>query len=136
MGLGEGRPSIADPAAVILLDTNAVIWLDQNHKRVRALARSSSRLLVSPATLLELQMLEEIGKLRLRSGTRGVIESDRWNVDEPPALQWFEHAAEESWTRDPFDRLIVAHARLRRVRLATGDGAILERLRPSERVEL
>lgn len=121
---------------MILLDTNAVIWLDQNHKRVRALARSSSRLLVSPATLLELQMLEESGKLRLRSGMRGVIESDRWDVDEPPALQWFEHAAEESWTRDPFDRLIVAHGRVRRVRLATGDGAILERLRPSERVEL
>ena len=121
---------------MILLDTNAVIWLDRSHKRVRALARSSSRLLVSPATLLELQMLEESGKLRLRSGIRGVIESDRWDVDEPAALQWFEHAAEESWTRDPFDRLIVAHARLRRVRLASGDGAILERLRPSERVEL
>ena len=121
---------------MILLDTNAVIWLDQSHKRVRALVRSSSRLLISPATLLELQMLEESGKLRLRSGMRGVIESDRWDVDEPPALQWFEHAAEESWTRDPFDRLIVAHARVRRIRLATGDGAILERLRPSERVDL
>ena len=121
---------------MILLDTNAVIWLDRSHTRVRALARSPSRLLVSPATLLELQMLEESGKLRLRSGVRGVIESDRWDVDEPPALPWFEHAAEESWTCDPFDRLIVAHARLRRVRLATGDGPILERLRPSERVEL
>jgi PIN domain nuclease of toxin-antitoxin system len=67
---------------------------------------------------------------------RGVIDSHRWQVDEPPALQWFEHSAEETWTRDPFDRLIVAHARLRRVRLATGDSRILERLRPSERVEL
>lgn len=121
---------------MILLDTNAVIWLDQNHKRVRALARSVSRLLVSPATLLELQMLEEIGRLRLRGRLRGIIDSDRWEIDDPPALQWFEHSAEESWTRDPFDRLIVAHARLRRVRLASGDRAILERLRPSERVEV
>ncbi len=136
MGVGEGRPSAADAAIVILLDTNAVIWLDQNHRRVRALARSSSRLLVSPATLLELQMLDEIGRLRLRTGLRGVIESDRWAIDEPPALQWFEQSAEESWTRDPFDRLIAAHARLRRFKLASGDGAILERLRPSERVEL
>jgi PIN domain nuclease of toxin-antitoxin system len=121
---------------VILLDTNAVIWLDQNHRRVRALARSASRLLVSPATLLELQMLDEIGRLRLKTGLRGVIDSDRWEVDEPPALLWFERSAEESWTRDPFDRLIVAHARLRRFRLASGDGAILERLRPFERVDL
>ena len=121
---------------MILLDTNAVIWLDQNHRRVRALARSPARLLVSPATLLELQMLDEIGRLRLRTGLRGVIDSDRWSIDEPPALQWFEYSAEDSWTRDPFDRLIVAHARLRRFKLASGDGAILERLRPSERVEL
>ena len=121
---------------MILLDTNAVIWLDQNHPRVRKLTRSTSPLLVSPATLLELQMLDEIGRLRLRMGLRGVIESDRWKLDEPSALEWFELAAEESWTRDPFDRLIVAHARLRRVKLATGDGASLERLRPSERVEL
>ena len=136
MGVGERRPSAADPAVVILLDTNAVIWLDQNHRRVRTLARSTSRLLISPATLLELQMLDEIGRLHLPTGLRSIIDSDRWQVDEPPALQWFERSAEESWTRDPFDRLIVAHARLRRVRLATGDGAILERLRPSERLEL
>lgn len=121
---------------MILLDTNAVIWLDQHHARVRSLARSSSRLLVSPATLLELQMLDETGRLRLKSRLRGIIDSDRWEIDDPPALQWFEHAAEESWTRDPFDRLIVAHARLRDVRLASGDRAILGRLPPSDRVEL
>ena len=121
---------------MILLDTNAVIWLDQNHARARALVRSSSRLIVSPATLLELQLLDEIGRLRLRARLRGIVESDRWEIDDPPAVQWFEHAAEESWTRDPFDRLIVAHARLRRVRLASGDDAILDQLRPSERVPL
>ena len=121
---------------MILLDTNAVIWLDQNHRRVRTLARSPARLLVSPATLLELQMLDELGRLRLRAGVRGVIDSDRWQIDEPPALQWFEGSAQESWTRDPFERLIVAHARLRRIRLASGDRAILEQLRASERMEL
>jgi PIN domain nuclease of toxin-antitoxin system len=135
VGVGERRPEAADQTIVILLDTNAVIWLDRNHRRVCALARSASRLLVSPATLLELQMLDEIGRLRLRS-LRGLIDSDRWEIDEPPALQWFAHSAEESWTRDPFDRLIVAHARLRRLRLASGDRTILARLRPSERVEL
>lgn len=121
---------------MILLDTNAVIWMDQSHPRTRKLARSVSRLRVSPATLLELQMLEEIGRLRLRQRVRGVIDSDDWDIDEPPVSEWFEQSAEESWTRDPFDRLIVAHARLRGFRLATGDSAILERLRPSERLEL
>lgn len=120
---------------MILLDTNAVIWLDQNHPRARKLSRAP-RLLVSPATILELQLLEEIGRLRLRSGMRSIIESDAWEIDEPSAIDWFARAAEESWTRDPFDRLIVSHARLRRLRLATGDAALLEHLRASERIEL
>jgi PIN domain nuclease of toxin-antitoxin system len=121
---------------VILLDTHAVIWLDQNHPRTRKLARLTSTLFVSPATLLELQLLEEIGRLRLRAHVRGLVEDERWQIDDPGAIDWFEHSAEESWTRDPFDRLIVAHARLRGFRLATADTQILARLRPSERVEL
>ena len=136
MGLEGRRAEVPRPAVVILLDTNAVIWLDQNHTRTRRLARSASRLLVSPATLLELQMLEEIGRLRLRGGIRAIVESERWELDDPPALDWFERSAEQTWTRDPFDRLIVANARLRGLRLATGDGAILERLPPSDRIAL
>jgi PIN domain nuclease of toxin-antitoxin system len=122
--------------AVILLDTNAVIWIDQNHARARTLLEATGPLRLSPATVLELQFLDEIGRLHLRSGLRDIVDDERWEVDEPPSLEWFMRAAEESWTRDPFDRLIVAHARLRRCRLATGDRRILGTLRPSERFEL
>jgi PIN domain nuclease of toxin-antitoxin system len=122
---------------VILLDTNALLWMDLRHRRARPLARTTAPLAVSPATMLELHFLVETGRIRLRSGTvRDLLDDERWELDEPPSLQWFGRAAEESWTRDPFDRLIVAHARLRRWRLATGDTAVLEQLRPSERMEL
>lgn len=122
---------------MILLDTNALLWLDQNHRRTRALARETAPLAVSPATLLELHFLVECGRIRMRSGTvRGLLDDVRWTIDEPPALAWFGGAAEEAWTRDPFDRLIVAHARLRRWRLATGDAALLDALRPSARYAL
>lgn len=122
---------------MILLDTNALLWLDQNHRRARSLARTTAPLAVSPATLLELQFLLEAGRIRLRSGTvRALLDDERWDVDQPPSLDWFDRATEESWTRDPFDRLIVAHARLRRWKLATGDLTILGQLRPSERMEL
>jgi PIN domain nuclease of toxin-antitoxin system len=136
LGLERWRAEVPGATVVILLDTNAVIWLDQNHRRTRRLARSAARLLVSPATLLELQMLEETGRLRMRGGIRGIVESERWELDDPPAIEWFERSAEQSWTRDPFDRLIVAHVQLRRFRLATSDRAILERLPSSDRVEL
>jgi PIN domain nuclease of toxin-antitoxin system len=79
---------------------------------------------VSPARILELHFLIEPGRLRLRSGSvDAFVEDDRrWVLDEAPSVAWFGRAAEESWTNDPFDRLIVAHARPRRWRVARGDG--------------
>jgi PIN domain nuclease of toxin-antitoxin system len=122
---------------MILLDTHALIWLDQNHKRARGLANESRQLYVSPATILELQMLVEIGRLKHGAAAfERLIADDRWLVDEPAALAWFQEAADLTWTRDPFDRLIVAHARFRGWRLATADGAILQHLGPRERLEL
>jgi len=41
-----------------------------------------------------------------------------------------------SWTRDPFDRLLVAHARLRGWRLATADTTLLAHLPDRERLAL
>jgi PIN domain nuclease of toxin-antitoxin system len=92
---------------------------------------------VSPASVLELQFLHESGKMRLRNHTvEWVVHDDRWLVDEPPAGAWFLRAAETGWTRDPFDRLLVAHAQIRRWRLATADTRILEYLGPTASVEL
>jgi len=122
---------------VILLDTNALIWIDQNHRRTRRLLQGTEPLAVSPASILELTFLIEVGRLRLRDrSVRTIVDDERWVVDEAPSVEWFEGASEESWTHDPFDRLIVAHARRRRWKVATADRSMLEQLRPSERVEL
>jgi PIN domain nuclease of toxin-antitoxin system len=123
---------------MILLDTNAVIWLDRRHARTRALARRPGRPYLSPATLLELQFLIEAGRLELRHGAtvRDLGADDRWLLDDPPSGAWFEAASDVSWTRDPFDRLIVAHAHLRGWRLATGDRALAARLGPSAALAL
>ena len=118
---------------MILLDTNALIWLLQRHRRARVLDRHP-RLQMSPASLLELQLLVEAGRLTLARGqtTSAVIQDPRWRLDEPPAGSWFEIACELAWTRDPFDRLIVAHARLRGWKLATADSLLREHLAPRE----
>jgi PIN domain nuclease of toxin-antitoxin system len=128
---------VAPPPVVILLDTNAVIWLHQRHQRARPLERRA-RLYLSPATILELQFLVEAGRLRLRRGASvAEIASDpRWLLDEPPAGRWFSTALDLAWTRDPFDRLIVAHARVRGWKLATGDGRLIGHLRPDEGLAL
>ena len=120
---------------MILLDTSAIIWLGTNHRRTRPLATSAQPLCISPASLLELQFLTEAGRLRLRRGA-SIADDPRWVVDEPLPGRWFEAAGELGWTRDPFDRLIVAHALVRGLRLATADVEILSRLRPRQVLEL
>jgi PIN domain nuclease of toxin-antitoxin system len=121
---------------VILLDTNALIWLAQGHPRARRLSRERLRLYLSPATLLELQVLHEVGRVRHLTTMAAVTRDDRWAVDEPPAAAWFLEAVTVGWTRDPFDRLLVAHARLRGWRLATADANAIAHLGPEGSLEL
>lgn len=123
---------------MILLDTNALIWLHHNHARAAALARLGRRLYASPASVLELQILFEAGRLELRgeSSVAHMIRDERWVVDDPPSMLWFEEAITIGWTRDTYDRLLVAHARLRRWRLATSDQRVITHLRAGEYLEL
>ena len=131
MGLDRDGRSIPQPQVVILLDTNAVIWLEQGHPRARPLLKDRRRLYVSPATLLELQFLQETGRIRIDVASVSALGQDeRWLLDDPPAASWFLRAADLIWTRDPFDRLIAAHALLRRWRLATGDDDLVDHLGP------
>ena len=133
------RPHLlVEAPSLILLDTNAVIWLHRGDRRAAGLAERTDRLYVSPATILEFQFLIEAGRLRLRAGAslHQVVHDDRWVIDDPASVAWFEKATEVAFIQDPFDRLIVAHARLRHWRLATGDRALLGALTAGERIEL
>lgn len=122
---------------MILLDTNALLWLHHGHRRGRPLEERGD-LYASPATLLEIQLLLETGRLRLRAGAgvRQIVDDARWMMDDPSSFDWFDRALEIGWTRDPFDRLLVAHAQLRGWRIATGDGDLIERLGPAGSLEL
>ena len=122
---------------MILLDTNALLWLESGHRRARPLLKAGRALYVSPMTMLELQVLHDAGRFRLEGGTvTRFFDDDRWLLDDPPAARWFETSLSVNWTRDVFDRLIVAHARVRGWRLATSDQTILTNLSDSECLEL
>ena len=123
---------------MILLDTHAVLWLDAGRKQAKPLDRHLGDLCVSPVSILEIQMLVEPGEVRLaqRSSAASFLDDERWVVDEPPAEAWFVEAALHAWTRDPFDRLLVAHAKVRGCRLATADELLLAHLGPRHALEL
>jgi PIN domain nuclease of toxin-antitoxin system len=140
MDMDPTRPPVQESfeEAVILLDTNALIWSQRNDPRTRSLGRIHGRLYISPASLLEMQILAEGGRLRARgdASPRDLVRDERWALDEPPSATWFDAALDVGWTHDVFDRLLVAHARMRRWRLATSDTTIIENLSPNEYLEL
>ena len=49
----------------------------------------------------------------------------RFGVDEVSVVALIQRALDLDWTRDPFDRLIAAHSRLRRAPLCSVDSVIL-----------
>jgi PIN domain nuclease of toxin-antitoxin system len=122
---------------VILLDTNALIWLESGHRRARPLRSGRQPIYISPISLLEIQFAQEAGRLRVAADdVLALAHDDRWLVDEPPVTAWIAAAAHLSWTRDPFDRLLAAHAEVRGWRLATADAMLLEHLGPRRTVAL
>ncbi len=112
-------------APLIYLDTHVAAWLfagrtDLFPPGVRTLLEEND-LLVSPAVELELQYLYEIG--RAAEPAKAVIGTlERvlgLKVCDLPFAGVVEMALEQSWTRDPFDRLIASQAMLRGAALVT-----------------
>jgi len=114
----------------LLLDTHFLIWTTLESKQLDRF-RWLGRYLpwgVSPVSLLEIQYLSEIGRLRCRQPEYldALMQDRRFVVDEVPLVSLIRRAFPLSWTRDPFDRLLAAHSSVRRVPLCTVDRLIAE----------
>ncbi len=112
-----------------ILDTHFVIWIVTGSRRLSRFPWLEKYLPwgVSPITLLEMQLLSELGKLDLRQGFHDAVRSDpRFELDDPPSASLIERAIPLSWTRDPFDRLLAAHSEVRRSPLVSVDEEILD----------
>ncbi len=100
----------------LYLDTHVVVWLFSGEvEKLSTKAKElieSCELLVSPMVVLELEFLYEIGRLRYRHDV--ILSSLSESIDLKVCDLFFASIAKVSttlsWTRDPFDRLIVAHA--------------------------
>lgn len=116
---------------MIHLDTHVVAWLYAGEVTLfPRLARErleSSELRVSPMVVLELQYLFELGRTRAPAG-EVVTELGR-SLGLAVATTGFAAVAAAAlpldFTRDPFDRLIVAHAICENAPLLTRDGTLL-----------
>lgn len=117
---------------VTYLDTHVVAWLYAG--QVAKLSVRAKRwidrgqLRVSPAVVLELEYLFEIGRVRHRGADVVADLTQRLGIDvcDRAFAAVVALACNFAWTRDVFDRLIVAQASLSRDRLVTRDGQIHE----------
>lgn len=85
-------------------------------------------LFISPIVILELEYLYERGKVLETS--QDIIKNLKTLADleicPEPFLNIIQEALEIKWTRDSFDRLIVAHAQAKKAILLTKDQTILK----------
>jgi len=115
---------------VIRLDTHVVVWLytgETEQLSAGAItALEENQPVVSPMVQLELTYLYEIDRLRV-GGADILADLARrigLQLSDAPLDALVETAAALTWTRDPFDRLIVADALVAGAILVTKDRAI------------
>ena len=114
---------------MIFLDTHAAVLLFESAKKLPAVTRrllENEPVVLSPMVRLELEWLHEIQRIRhepaaivefLSRDFEVAIETEGW-------LRAAEIAQVLNWTRDPFDRLIAAHAMVWSAPLVTRDASI------------
>jgi PIN domain nuclease of toxin-antitoxin system len=119
-----------DPV-MYFLDTHIIVWLYQ--KSIELLSPKARRTIeennvfISPIVILELEYLFEIGRLKVDANT--IVQYLQSHIDirveEGNFHEVINMALEKRWTRDPFDRIIVAHSKYRDAYLVTKDEKIL-----------
>jgi PIN domain nuclease of toxin-antitoxin system len=117
---------------LIYLDTHVVIWLyGDTVNKLSSLAENLIRendIYISPMIRLELQYLYEIG--RLGSSPNQIIEylanQANLRICQKDFSLIIQQAMQITWTRDVFDRLIVANAMVNKNVLLSKDHKILE----------
>lgn len=117
---------------MIFLDTHVVVWLYAG--QLEKFSNTARRLLeeqelsLSPAVELELEFLHEIKRIKKRS-SEIIQEIDAHLGLKISTIDFYrvvEEAKSIKWTRDPFDRLIVANASIFQLPLLTKDNVILK----------
>lgn len=114
----------------VYLDTHVALWLYAGQtERISMRAAdliNHERIGVSPMVLLEIQYLQEIG--RVTAKPRAIIADLKRRlglaVEDRSMDSVTEGALGLTWTRDVFDRLIVAQAALDSAGLVTSDQLI------------
>ena len=121
-------------ASVVLLDTHVVLWLYEGLLQYipQPVQQRLNRddLAISPLVAIELTYLHEIGRVKPMASqvVEELAERVELAVSDISTVALCLAAAELNWTRDPFDRLLAAHATATQLPLVTKDATIRQYL--------
>lgn len=117
-------------SGVVHLDTHVVCWLYEGRMDLISApalhAIEQGLLQVSPVVQLELAYLHEIGRISRDGGyvLEALSKDIGLSVADVSLAQMMKKAGALTWTRDPFDRMIVAHAMIADAVLVSKDRLI------------
>jgi len=113
----------------LLLDTHVLLWwLDANPtlsgKATSAIADGNNLVLVSAAVIWEIRIKQALGKLELPSNFRQVLDGQPFEMLAITAEHAHAVGDLPSHHRDPFDRMLIAQAKVERLTIITRDTII------------
>jgi len=111
----------------LLVDTHAYLWWLSDDAKLRdearaAMADAASLVYVSAATIWEIAIKVELGKLEITGDPVAEIEANGF-VELPMTARHAELAGRlPKHHEDPFDRMLIAQAKLEKLVLVSRDG--------------
>jgi PIN domain nuclease of toxin-antitoxin system len=114
----------------ILLDTHTLIWWAEDDERLPASARkiitaAKNHIFISVVSIWEMAIKARLGKLDLRSSPRNYVNAIRADNDFSTIAIEAEHAASvyelPLHHHDPFDRLLIAQAKVEKMIVVSND---------------
>ena len=115
----------------LLLDTHTLLWWLTDDPTLSRAARSAiadqgNTVYLSPVVVWELRIKQGLGKLELPDEFREVLDAQPFTELPITSAHAHEIAVLSSLHRDPFDRMLVAQARLEKLTLVSRDAFLAD----------
>jgi len=110
----------------LLLDTHVLLWWLDDHPTLSGKARSAisegkNLVFISAAVIWEIKIKQALGKLDMPSNFHSVLDNQPFKPLDITAEHAHAIGDLSAHHRDPFDRMLVAQARVENLTLVTRD---------------
>ena len=114
-----------------LIDSHVLLWSVENAPKLSKLAGDiindkNNRIFVSIASLWEIHVKVSIGKLNIKPDFFEILDAADYRILNIEKTHLTELITLPHIHRDPFDRMIVAQARVEKCKLITADPEIMK----------